>query len=66
MPLEMSVRKNFQRLFGSLKNYLMKVMIGRGPNMGSDKYVTLDNSLKFDSLDKMIILSSYLKADFGR
>ena len=33
MPSEMSVRRNFQRLLGSLKNYLMKVMRGRGPYM---------------------------------
>ena len=33
MPSEMSVRRNFQRLLGSLKNYLMKVMIIRGPDM---------------------------------
>ena len=33
---------------------------------GSDKYVTLDISLKFDSLDKMKITSSESKDDFGR
>ena len=33
MTLEISVRKIFQRLLGSLKIYLMKVMRERGPNM---------------------------------
>ena len=33
MPLEMSVRRTFQRLLGSLKNYLMKFMRVRGPSM---------------------------------
>ena len=33
MPSEMSVRRTFRRLLGSLKNYLMKVMRRRGPNM---------------------------------
>ena len=28
-----SVRRTFQILLGSLKNYLMKVLIRRGPNM---------------------------------
>ena len=31
----MLVRSTFQRLLGSLKNYLVKVMRGRGPNMSS-------------------------------
>ena len=33
---------------------------------GSDKYVTLNISLKFDSLDKMKIISSDSKDNFGR
>ena len=33
MPSEMPVRRTVQRLLGSLKNYLMKFMRGRGPNM---------------------------------
>ena len=33
MPSEMSVRSTFQRLSGSLKNYLMKVMRRRVPNI---------------------------------
>ena len=33
---------------------------------GSDKYVTLDISLKFDSLEKMKITSSESKDNFGR
>ena len=33
---------------------------------GSDKYVTLDIFLKFDSLDKMIITSSESKVKLGR
>ena len=33
IPLEMSLRRIFQILFGSLKNYLMKVRKRRGPNM---------------------------------
>ena len=32
----------------------------------SDKYITLDISLKFGSLDKMKITSSYPKDNFGR
>ena len=31
MPQEMSIRRNFQRLLGSFKNHLMKVMRRRGP-----------------------------------
>ena len=33
IPSEMSVRRKFQRLSGSLKNYLIKFMRGGGPNM---------------------------------
>ena len=33
---------------------------------GSDKYVTLNISLKFDSLDKIIITSSESKVKLGR
>ena len=33
MPSEMSVRRTFKGLLGSLKNYLKKVMGGRGLNM---------------------------------
>ena len=33
---------------------------------GSDRYVTLDISLKFDSLDKMIMISSESKVNLGR
>ena len=33
MPSEISVRRTFQILLGSLKNYLMKVMRIIGPNM---------------------------------
>ena len=33
MPSEMSVRRTFQRLLGTLKNYLMKVTRRRVPNM---------------------------------
>ena len=33
MPLEISVKRTFQILLGSLKNYLMKVMRRRFPNM---------------------------------
>ena len=33
MTLEMSVRRIFQRLLGSLKFFFMEVMRGRGPNM---------------------------------
>ena len=33
---------------------------------GSDKYVTFDISLKFDSLDKMRIVSSESKVKLGR
>ena len=33
---------------------------------GSDKYVTLDISLKLGSLENMIITSSELKDNFGR
>ena len=33
MPSEMLVRRIFQRLLGSLKNYFMNVMRRRGPNM---------------------------------
>ena len=33
MPSEMSVRRTFQRLLGTLKGYLMKLMRERGSNM---------------------------------
>ena len=33
MPSEMSARRTFKRLLGSLKNYLKKVIRRRGPNM---------------------------------
>ena len=58
-------------ILGELSNTSMKNCCCRNVRKhryikGSDKYVTLEISLKFDSLDKMIITSSESKFELGR
>ena len=49
-----------------MKNCGRRSVRKRSEIKGSDKYVTLDISLEFDSLDKMKIKSSESKDNLGR
>ena len=50
----------------NVKNYRHQNVRKKREINGSDKYVTLDISLKFDSLEKMKITSSESKDNLGR